>query len=347
MSRAHQKLACLLLSLGSAGCEYILGVHHKELRPIVGSGGVGVAGTSGDMPDASSAGEGGSAGDAHDAGPTPSAGGDSAAGAAGGAGAAGAGGTDGDDVPPCDAGTCCILGRQFFPSAPNPKNPCQECSPMLSTAHFSAKRDGAGCGTGCACGAGKPTETVCSDGADNDHDERVDCADSDCSGVVCHPASTISGTLYVTRDVREDNMGATVDGEPAIVLRTWPLDNGKESAVLEFATVVTSPYISVKEALLLVDVQTPGAHLRALDANGNEVSHLATVAAGLQAFDVTRLVRSWVSGKDLLHKLRLECTELSGAELATSESNEGFGPRLEITYEAVCGSETACPKVSE
>jgi hypothetical protein len=53
--------------------------------------------------------------------------------------------------------------------------------------------NGASCGTGCACGGGTKTETLCTLGNDEDGDGQSDCADSDCNLLSCGQGCTCFG----------------------------------------------------------------------------------------------------------------------------------------------------------
>jgi hypothetical protein len=48
------------------------------------------------------------------------------------------------------------------------------------------------------CNPSEIPESTCSDGADNDCDNRVDCADADCDGQYCAFMRTCSGGACVT-----------------------------------------------------------------------------------------------------------------------------------------------------
>lgn len=62
------------------------------------------------------------------------------------------------------------------------------------------------CGAGCACSGATATETNCSDGADNDYDGALNCADSNCNGVSCGSGS---GSLAITQDCQRTSGGGT------------------------------------------------------------------------------------------------------------------------------------------
>jgi hypothetical protein len=246
----------------------------------------------------------------------------------------------------CEPSMCCVDGRQYFPTAPSPNNICERCTPAIDTLGFSDVEDGTGCGTGCECKSGKPTETRCDDGKDNDDDGAHDCGDLECIRQVC-TASPRQRELIATRDVPHDPTGLLVDGSRTISLRWHHGDSVKFGAVLEFENVPANSALKVINARLRIYVDTGTSPLRVVDPSGNEVAHSGEVKPGTEFFDVTSLVKTWVASKDHRRHLIVELMNpINSVVMRTTEYGVDTAPMLTITYEALCEPSGTCATIT-
>ncbi|MBI5542825.1 MAG: hypothetical protein HY901_02975 [Deltaproteobacteria bacterium] len=130
--------------------------------------------------------------------------------------------------------TCDVLGQCSCEGSvsPGPEPSCDDhddddCDGLIDCADPDC--DSKGCGGGCQCKAGAPSETACANDTDNDGDGLKDCEDPDCEGKLCDngcicSAGTPKETDCADRGVDNDNdhLRDCVDpdcaGKPCIIL---------------------------------------------------------------------------------------------------------------------------------
>jgi hypothetical protein len=250
----------------------------------------------------------------------------------------------GGPVDDCQPGACCIGGVEFLPGAPNPDNVCQACDPSMSLDAFSPA-DGANCGAGCTCAAGRATEVLCADAVDNDRDDRLNCADADCGGKLCQ-ASTVRHVVP-SRDltVSQGPVGGPSEDADEPTLQISVGNAGQSWARFEFQNIPPNSVLDVESAVLNIYVETNnGVRLNLRDPSGNEIG-TTTGQGGNRTYDITSLVKRWADGSvtERFVTLHWGNSNRDGVKVrATEHDGEDSDPYIFMTYEAYCNA-GSCP----
>jgi hypothetical protein len=98
-----------------------------------------------------------------------------------------------------------------------------------------------GCGAGCQCTNGVKAEIACSDGADNDADQAIDCADPDCGasaacanladGAPCRLDAQCAGNKCFTEEATGAPNGACTNALPCVLGTTFGCNGGRCAAI--------------------------------------------------------------------------------------------------------------------
>jgi hypothetical protein len=270
------------------------------------------------------------------------------------------------------AGGCCIAGMAYASGTVKSDNTCQGCTPAQSTTAWSARATCGNGNAGCTCVGGTPKETNCSDGVSNEGDAPVDCADTDCSNVVCLSQTNDGRTPNDDYWVRYDEQGNPFQQNGSSILELYSGGSSGPHAYqhsyvwLMFGALPQSSTATISKAVLRfhytstsADQGTPNVattiSIKDARAIGSADPKLCTLTLPVVpttpspiTCDVTATVKDWFANSVPVgqrgFRIASDTYGDQSVNVAATEGSSTTAPRLLLDYTTKCAG-AVCPNL--